>query len=43
MKLYKKLFSYMPERKIHGILAAILAAVGEYATVLCLLFNLDLA
>ncbi len=29
MKLYKKLFSYMPERKIHGILAAMLAAVGN--------------
>lgn len=29
MKLYKKLFSYMPERKIHGILAAMLAVVGN--------------
>ncbi|WP_019132132.1 ABC transporter ATP-binding protein [Peptoniphilus obesi] len=28
MKLYKKLFSYMPERKAHGFLAAFLTFVG---------------
>ena len=28
MKLYKKLFSYIPERKLHGILACLLTTVG---------------
>ena len=28
MTLYKKLFSYMPERKFHGLLAVILSAFG---------------
>ena len=28
MKLYKKLFSYMPERRVHGILASLLTTVG---------------
>ena len=30
MKLYKKLFSYIPERKLHGILASLLTAVGIF-------------
>ncbi len=28
MKLYKKLFSYIPERKLHGILACLLTTLG---------------
>ena len=28
MKLYKKLFSYIPERKLHGIFACLLTTVG---------------
>ena len=28
MKLYKKLFSYIPERKLHGILACLLTTMG---------------
>lgn len=30
MKLYKKLFSYIPERRLHGILASLLTAVGIF-------------
>lgn len=30
MKLYKKLFSYMPERKIHGIFASLLTILGVF-------------